>query len=128
MAFKFEKVATAVVKQLDQIDAEEVDDDQLNPNGITAMDYMHDFATEDFFLKNVRVRPQSGVSRDADNKPVGDAGMSRFGADGAGLDEENNYNHVVAMELDNDRDNIKARQHEEWKRRMEEEEKKKKKH
>ena len=39
------------------MDAEEIDDEQLNPNGITAMDYMNDFATEDFFLKNVRVRP-----------------------------------------------------------------------
>jgi hypothetical protein len=36
---------------------------------ITAKDFMNDFATEEFLMKNIRVRPVSGVTgKDVDEK------------------------------------------------------------
>ena len=56
----FEKVATALCKQLEQIIIEE----DIEERGyITAKDFMNDFATEDFLTKNIRVRPVSGVTK-----------------------------------------------------------------
>lgn len=60
LAFLFENIAKAVVKQLEQIQAEEEGEDQAY---ITAKDFMNDFATEEFLSKNIRVRPLSGVTR-----------------------------------------------------------------
>ena len=37
---------------------------QQKDNGMmTAMDFMNDFATEEFLTKNIRVRPQSGANQ-----------------------------------------------------------------
>ena len=64
MAFKFEKIMQAVCRQLVTIIMEEDDEDR---GFITAKDFMNDFATEDFISKNIRVRPNSGVTRGGDN-------------------------------------------------------------
>lgn len=64
MPFKFEKIAQAVCKQLDQIIMEEDDEER---GFITAKDFMNDFATDDFLSKNIRVRPISGGNRGADH-------------------------------------------------------------
>jgi hypothetical protein len=60
MAFKFERIMQSVCRQLEQIIMEEDDEDR---GFITAKDFMNDFATDDFISKNIRVRPQSGVTR-----------------------------------------------------------------
>ena len=66
------------------------------------MDYMNDFATEDFFLKNVRVRPQSGISRDAD---ADKQGQSRFG----GMDgiAEIGDDQTIQVDIKTEREKIK---------------------
>ena len=53
----------AVCRQLETIIMEEDEDRGF----ITAKDFMNDFATEDFISKNIRVRPNSGVTRGGDN-------------------------------------------------------------
>ncbi len=60
LAFIFEKVAAAVIKQLENIIMEE---DEEERGFITAKDFMNDFATEEFLTKNIRVRPVSGITR-----------------------------------------------------------------
>lgn len=60
LAFIFEKICEAVVKQLNQIINEEDEDER---GYITAKDFMNDFCTQEFLDKNIRVRPISGVSR-----------------------------------------------------------------
>ena len=60
-----------------------MEEDDEDRGVITAKDFMNDFATEDFIAKNMRVRPQSGVTR-GDNdetrtQAAGDAGFSRMG-------------------------------------------------
>jgi hypothetical protein len=65
MAFKFEKIMQAVCRQLEQIIMEEDDEDR---GFITAKDFMNDFATEDFISKNIRVRPNSGITRGGDDE------------------------------------------------------------
>jgi len=54
LAFLFEKMSEAVCIQLQQIIAEEEDEDR---GYITAKDFMNDFATQEFLDKNIRVRP-----------------------------------------------------------------------
>lgn len=65
LAFLFEKISEAVCKQLDQIIAEEDEEDR---GYITAKDFMNEFACEEYMAKNVRVRPLSGVTREDDGK------------------------------------------------------------
>ena len=113
----------AVCKQLEQIIMEEDDEDR---GFITAKDFMNDFATEDFISKNIRVRPQSGLAR-ADHETHKDDGFaSRIGGDGAPDDDEK-FNEMIKLDLENDRQAAKERRAEFMRRKAEEEEKLKKK-
>ena len=107
MKFRFEKVQQAVCKQLEQILVEDDDDERGN---INARDFMHDFATEEFISKNIRVRPTSGLNRggDDDTKTL-DGGVSKFDAFGNHGDDEETYNKGVMFELKNERDVVKKR-------------------
>lgn len=69
LAYLFEKISEAVCKQLEQIIAEEDDEER---GYITAKDFMNDFATEEFLNKNIRVRPLSGVTRGDDDGKTND--------------------------------------------------------
>ena len=60
MRYKFDKVKKAIIKQLEQILIEEEDDDR---GIINARDFMHDFATQEFLEKNIRVKPTSDPLR-----------------------------------------------------------------
>ena len=64
MKFKFDKVKKAVIKQLEQILMEEEEEDRAL---INARDFMHEFATNDFLEKNIRVKPTSDILRDAED-------------------------------------------------------------
>ncbi len=79
MAFLFEKIAQVVCTQLEQIVAEEDDEDR---GFITAKDFMNDFATEDFITKNIRVRPISGVTRGGGEMEETKTDYLHFGAMG----------------------------------------------
>jgi hypothetical protein len=45
-----------------------MEEDDEDRGFITAKDFMNDFATEDFISKNIRVRPNSGVTRGGDDE------------------------------------------------------------
>ena len=122
MAFKFEKIMQAVCRQLEQIIKEEDDEDR---GFITAKDFMNDFATEEFVSKNIRVRPNSGVTRGGDNDETktqggGDNGLSRMGE--ANVDDEEKFNETVKFELEAERKLAKEKMKEFQKRKAMEEE------
>ena len=73
LAFLFEKIKDAVVKQLESLKQEEDEEDR---GYITAKDFMNDFATEEFLSKNIRVRPLSGVTRGDDDGRTNDFNRS----------------------------------------------------
>lgn len=106
---------------MEQIIAEEDDEDR---GYITAKDFMNDFATEEFLNKNIRVRPQSGVSKGgADDGKT--EGMQRslqdpFGNQG---DEDEKFNAMKIIEMQDERQEIKRNKEEYEKRKKAEEEK-----
>jgi hypothetical protein len=113
--FIFERIADAVIKQLEQIIA---DDDEEERGFITVKDFMNDFATEEFLTKNIRVRPVSGVTRGGDmeetktnvdfaaavHNPVKSMLM---GADGT--EDEEKFNKMINIDMEEQRKNIKSR-------------------
>jgi len=114
MAFKFEKIMQAVCKQLEQIIMEEDEEDR---GYITVKDFMNDFGTDEFLSKNRRIRPDSSVTRDFDDKNPSD-GVGHFsrigGPDGGvgGPDDEGHFNDQTNFELDKDRNNVKIKREE----------------
>jgi hypothetical protein len=85
---------------------------------------MNDFATEDFINKNIRVRPNSGITRGENEETKtqgGGGGESRMGAEG-NLDEEEKFNETVKFELEAERKQAKERMKEFLKRKAIEEE------
>ena len=114
LSFVFERIADAIVKQLEHIIA---DDDEEERGFITVKDFMNDFATEEFLTKNIRVRPVSGVTRggdleetktNADFAAVHNPVKSMLlGADG-GEDEEK-FNKMINIDMEEQRKNIKSR-------------------
>lgn len=86
-----------------------MEEDDEDRGFITAKDFMNDFATDDFISKNIRVRPQSGITRgdnDETKTQGGDQGLSRIGAEG-NLDDEEKFNETVKFDLDADRKKAK---------------------
>ena len=106
-------------QQLEKIIMEEDDEDR---GFITAKDFMNDFGTDEFNAKNVRVRPQSGITHgDQDEtKTQGGEGLSRIGE--GGQDEEDKFNMQTQIELEEFRRNAKERMQEFMRRRALEEE------
>ena len=82
------------------IPEEEVEDYQ--------MDEMADFATEDFITKNIRVRPQSGIT----TGDKGDESKSLiYGDRGGGIDgtnDEEKWNRDMIYEMEQQRKTVKA--------------------
>jgi hypothetical protein len=118
----FELVAHVVCRQLEQIIAEEDDEER---GFITAKDFMNDFATEEFLTKNIRVRPVSGVTRgDQDETKTNDA-QARFMSDG--LDDDEKFNKNMVLDMEEQRKGIKKQREELERLRLLEEEKKAKK-
>ena len=107
--YKFKKVMQAVTKQLEQILMEEEEEERQN---INTRDFMHDYASQEFLDKNIRVRPTSGLLRGGDDDAKtqdGGIGASRQDAFGNNIDDEEQYNKGVAFELKNEREMVKKR-------------------
>lgn len=124
MNFKFEKIMQAVFRQLEQIIMEEDDEER---GFITAKDFMNDFATDDFVNKNIRVRPNSGVTRGGDNDETktqggGEQGLSRMGITDGNLDDDEKFHEQVRFELEAERKAAKEKMKEFVKRKAIEEE------
>jgi len=109
----------AINKQLDQILME--DDDAEDRGFITAKDFMNEFATDDFIAKNIRVRPMSGITRNAENEETKTAGAENSKADG-NIESEDKFNEDIRFELEKDRKLAKERKREFEKRKAAEEE------
>lgn len=99
-----------------------MEEDDEDRGFITAKDFMNDFGTDEFKAKNVRVRPQSGITHgDQDEtKTQGGEGLSRIGE--GGQDEEDKFNMQTQIELEEFRRNAKERMQEFMRRRALEEE------
>ena len=86
---------------------------------------MNDFATEEFLTKNIRVRPQSGVTgRDADE--VRSEHISKNNllvATGEPVDDEEKFNKMVNLEMDDQRRKIKTKKGEIDRKKIQEAEK-----
>ena len=93
---------------------------------MTAMDFMNDFATEEFLTKNIRVRPQSGAAAkdlgpDTEQKSeAANANKSLFGIEGG--DEEEKFTKMMALEIVDQRRHIKVAKEEHLKKKQLEEE------
>lgn len=89
---------------------------------------MNDFATEEFLTKNIRVRPISGVThKDGDDKSehISRGNLMDNGSVGGGDDEEK-FNKMVNLEMEDQRKRIKLQREEVERRRQLAEEKKEK--
>jgi hypothetical protein len=118
LAFIFEKIQGAVLRQLEQMvgeDDEGADDDRY----ITAKDFMNDFATEEFLTKNIRVRPVSGITRgggdqeetrtQAEQLSHHFPGKPLLGGAGDPAEEEEKFNKMINIDMEEQRKNIKSR-------------------
>ena len=106
LAFLFEKIAEAVVKQLEQIRAEEEDGE--DQGYITAKDFMNDFATEEFLSKNIRVRPLSGVTRGDEDGRTNDYNRS-MNEQGENPDGDAEFDQMRVIEMEEVRKETKEK-------------------
>ena len=121
LAFLFEKISEAVCKQLEQIIAEEDDEDR---GYITAKDFMNDFATEEFLSKNIRVRPLSGVTRgDEDGRTNDPYSKSLNDPYGQNADDDEKFAQMKIIEMEEQRREAKQKREEFLRKKANEEEK-----
>lgn len=74
---------------------------------------MNDFATEEFLTKNIRVRPQSGITG-KDNEDAKSELISRNNVLSMGepTDDEEKFNKMVNLEMEDQRKKIKIQREE----------------
>ena len=132
----FEKIALAVMKQVQQnvIEADDGDDGTEEKPVINLTAFLNDFGNQDFLDKNVRVRPVSGQTRAGageldETKTNMDAkdGKSLMMGGGEGGDDEEKFNRMINLDMEEQRKNIKIKRDEFIRRKQLEEEKKSKK-
>jgi hypothetical protein len=76
---------------------------------------MNDFATEEFLTKNIRVRPISGVTgKDVDERSEQ---VSRGNLNLENLDDEEKFNKMVNLEMEDQRKKIKVQREEDDKKK-----------
>lgn len=80
---------------------------------------MNDFATEEFLTKNIRVRPQSGITG-KDNDDAKSELISRNNLIGMGepTDDEEKFNKMVNLEMEDQRKKIKVQREELGKKKL----------
>ena len=121
LAFLFEKISEAVCKQLEQIIAEESEDER---GYITAKDFMNDFATDEFLNKNIRVRPLSGVTRGDDDAKTNDPYSKSLNDHyNGGADDDKKQEQMKIIEMEEQRREIKLKKEMYLKKKQLEEEK-----
>lgn len=97
MAFTFSKITQAISKQLEVILMEE-EDNVLGQIG--ANEFMNDWFTEEYRIKNTRIRHHSIEKIDQEeNKNNAEGGASRLGVDNGNQNDE----AAVMFELQNER-------------------------
>eukprot|EP00347_Sterkiella_histriomuscorum_P012519 403368264 len=123
----FNQITDIVCQQLEDIIQQQELEDQ-DTGFITAKDFMNDFATEEFLTKNIRVRPVSGIThKDGDDKSehISRGNLLDNMSVGGGDDEEK-FNKMVNLEMEDQRKRIKVQREEiERKKHIAEEKKEK---
>jgi len=96
--------------ELDQLKAREGEDIH-GTEGIDYGEVFTDFATPEFLDKNVRVRPISGVTHGDDTRDGRQSNVSRSGLGGgeATMDDHQAFNAGAASDMDQQRNDIKAK-------------------
>lgn len=85
---------------------------------------MNDFATEEFLTKNIRVRPQSGITgKDDDRQSEHISRNNLMVGLGDPTDDEEKFNQMVNLEMMDQRKKIKQQREELEKKREAEQEK-----
>ena len=106
------QITEVVTQQIGEILESNGNEDE--PAGyITAKDFMNDFATEEFITKNIRVRPISGVTgKDIDDKQSERVSRNNLmgGIMGDPTDDEEKFNKMVNLEMEDQRKKIKTQQ------------------
>lgn len=105
MSETFQNITNLVCDQLDKIIEQKQSGVPEEEGDEFAADDMQDFATEDFITKNIRVRPQSGVTTGAQ----GEESKSLVGVEksGDGLNDEEKFNRDMIYEMEQQRKNVK---------------------
>lgn len=99
-----------------------------------AKDFLKDVENEEFFAKNFRVRPVSGVTgsgneeRQSEHISRKDLPMAAGGAGAVGdaADDEDKFNKMMNLEMEEQRKKIKVQRQEEQRKKLQEQEKKEK--
>ena len=91
--------------------------------------FLNDFGNQDFLDKNVRVRPVSGQTRaggDNDETKTNQEQAKSIMMDGGltGNEDEDKYNRMIILDMEEQRKNIKIKREEMLRRKQIEEEKK----
>jgi hypothetical protein len=105
----FDKITQQTCHSLENIIQEEGEDESRY---ITSKDFMNDFASDEFLNKNIRVRPVSGRTNAEDTRydPFGSNAPSRNVIMGTeNTDDEENYNKMLKLEMEDQRKNIKVK-------------------
>ena len=109
----FNSIANIVCEQLEDLgSASTRDEDNAY---VTAKDFMNDFATEEFLTKNIRVRPQSGITgKDVDEKQSEHISRNNLIVNALAdpTDDEEKFNRMVNLEMDEQRKKLKQHREE----------------
>ena len=115
----FQTITDVVSHQLTEIVNFRAQDNESQNMYISAKDFMNDFATDEFITKNIRVRPYSGATagKQDDERQSEHYSRNNFGGGmpGGGVDqtdEEEKFNKMVNLEMDDQRKKIKVRKEE----------------
>ncbi len=127
----FQKITDVVCNQLEDIIRQEggCKDEDDQEEYITAKDFMTNFATDEFLLKNIRVRPVSGSGKENDERQSEHVSRNAnaSGAGGGGFneitDDEDKYNKMMHLEMEDQRKKIKTQKEEVERKRLVEAEK-----
>ena len=108
----FNQITDIVCGQLEELVQQQEEDE--GTGYITAKDFMNDFATEEFLTKNIRVRPQSGATgKDADDRQSEHVSRNNLAAVlGEPTDDEEKFNKMVNLEMEDQRRKIKVQRDE----------------
>lgn len=131
----FDQITDIVTDSLEDIIANQSSSQHMEDMNMTiAKDFLKDVENEEFFAKNFRVRPVSGVTGSGNEErqsehisrkdlPVGGAGA---GGAGEAADDEDKFNKMMNLEMEEQRKKIKTQRVELERKKVLDQEKKEK--
>lgn len=122
----FDKITDIVSDSLEDIISNQGSSFQNDDMGFAiAKDFLKDLENEEFFAKNFRVRPVSGVTHSGnDERQSEHVSRNNLAVGGEPTDDEDKFNKMMNIEMEEQRRKIKVSRIEEQKRKQLEQEKK----